>query len=690
MAPSIHPETGQPYTCTAPLYEVKAILPMVPDDFESLIRSQLIAIGYKVKRKETSAMTDFVPLGARDNKMISVSGMLAGDILKRKITFVEAVNRLHSWADGFVQNVDGDPLDLAKGEEKIIEFLQEDVEHTKKPLPLGWDEGLDPEYRARILQLFKQEDLAMTYEAIKEEYRNLIRGGIEQRDEVTKAKVVQETVEKIARNIDVLSELQVSSLLRYIKDTASIPGITESTLKREISKLKMGEVMGTDQTQLAKAVISSFERYGEVRYHLSNFWQWKGANWERIEDYYILRHIAENYGHCMAAKRSNDHWGVMKIMATLVQKDLQQVPMKGINFANGYLTQDQQLLNHSADFGAVYTLGYRYLPEAAGHFPHFKHLLETAWGADPDYVEKVTMLQEAIAATMFGLGPKYQRAILLYGVANSGKSTLLEVMRGLLPQEVQCSVGPESWGDKFIPSQMNHKLLNICGELSDSRKIDSKHFKEIIEGSPMNGQFKGKDIFTFSPTCTHWFGSNHLPKTDDTSEGFTRRWLIFRFDNSVPEHLKDRNLAQKIIMHEREAIIAWAVMGLERLLKIPEEYSLAPSHCRYVQELAEMNNSIRFFLSRSPRLVLWKHLTPTEQQSENFHGFHITLDTLYTEFKAFCGDTGRVNRASLNDVKNMVIDVRQMFGIDVKDEFKNGKTETTFFGLTRAKSKKAT
>lgn len=150
--------------------------------------------------------------------------------------------------------------------------------------------------------------------------------------------------------------------------------------------------------------------------------------------------------------------------------------MKGINFANGFVDQSLVLHPHNQDFGMTYTLPFRYLEGQAGNSPHFFQFLQDCWGVDPDFEAKKLALQEALCVTLFGLGPMYQRAVLLKGVAKSGKSQMLKIAQSLVPDDARSFVAPNDWADKFLPTQMHNKLINVCGELSEKKKIDGMRF----------------------------------------------------------------------------------------------------------------------------------------------------------------------------------------------------------------------
>ena len=96
---------------------------------------------------------------------------------------------------------------------------------------------------------------------------------------------------------------------------------------------------------------------------------------------------------------------------------------------------------------------------------------------------------------------------------------------GLLPADAASTVPPHDWGDKFLPTQMLRKLMNFCGELSDTLLIKGDSFKTIVEGGrEINGNLRSGQVFQFRTTCAQWFATNHLPRSRDGSGGFTRRW----------------------------------------------------------------------------------------------------------------------------------------------------------------------
>jgi putative DNA primase/helicase len=606
LPPSIHPDTKKPYYANCNLLDVLDEVAILPQGVETLLREAFQSEGIELSHSGFSKVTEFVPAGARDSTMISLAGLCSMDITRGRMTLQESFDRMAAWYETLTQSVEGDAIDLSKGQQKIMEFLQRDVCGEKqKPLPLGWDRGLDEATKVQLASVFNEEHKEWKHDELKE----YIRKGMEEHIDPRSPKryeVIEYVLARISRSPS-LNTLEKEMLLKYICDVSRIPGLTLPNLRKRIKEISSGSIAGTDHTEIAKATIDHISQYGELRYEASQFWQWRGANWEVLHEGEILKAIAEEFGEFAAARKHSDHKGILAIMETILPQGLATNKMVGINFANYFLTMDGKRMPHIPELGCTFTLPYRYVPEQSHRAPLFMKFLDDCWGEDYDYSDKVEALQEMMCVTLFGMGYVYQRASLLYGKANSGKSTLMLILKSLFPSNMVSVVPPDQWGDKFAPTEMYNKLLNVCGELPEKKLIDGKSFKEIVDGSEIIGQYKGRQLFKFQPKATHWFASNHLPKTLDTSEGFNRRLLILTFKKPVSAENKVLGLHDMIIEQEREAIVAWAIEAAPRL-QANRDFTLPLSHVRCINEMASENNSVRFFLLECPKVVTSKKL----------------------------------------------------------------------------------
>lgn len=668
LPPSIHPDTGREYTVVDDVDLLDLVrngsIPALPKDVESIIRACLEEEGFRLSARGWTKVAAYVPAGARDNALVSHAGILARAILRGERTFLEAVSEIKHWVETYPEKVVGDVMPVEKGIERLVHFLGRDVLGDKKrSLPIGWDEGLtDEDWTKMGLDVFKDSVQWSSKEII-----DYLTGILE--SHAKNSVEVFEAVDRVLGKISGLGTMEADRILDWI-NSATGKAVKLSTMRKRMAELEKGEIEGKDHTEIAKAVLKDLTQYGDVKYWGTRFWQWKGACWEILDEWEIRRFIAEDYGHLPSARKFHDHNGILNILRGLCQAELKEVSINGLNFANGYLTEDLELKPHLKEHGCTYVLPYRYMPEEAGKCPKFMQFLDDVWGGDEDKEEKIAALRQAIAVTMFQVSSRYQRAICLHGIARSGKSTLMDIVANLMPEQAISNVSPADWADKFAPARMHGALLNLCGELPDASMIEGSKFKQIVDGQAIDGQFKGKDLFKFRPLCAQWFATNHLPRSRDTSEGFVRRWLFLDFTRQVPEDQRISNIANVIVADEQEAIAAWAAEGIRSLVE-KEEFVLPKSHKKLADEVANANNSVRFFLTSSGRVTLEPSKSP------------ITEIRLHSIYWAFCLATGGVSPVGLRSFRQKMKEMAPLMGFKIITKVgEKGLEETVYDGLT--------
>lgn len=606
MPPSIHPDTGKPYTANKNLWEILDKVPLLPLDVEKLLRDALGFTGVSLAQTGRSAPLDVVPQGERDIQMVRHAGYLARVVLgidkRDKYPLAEAIKHMATWVEDFTSKTAGDDMDPDKGVAKLIEFLLKDVE-AGRTLPNGWDEGLTedqvkhPSIAAMIEKNAVQRwTLTKAIDWIQAKAEANERGDA---DFIIQA--INELVENVAKD-EQFSEFEFNALIPDLQRAAKPLSITKPDLKTAFKEARKGDVEEAgDHEAIARQVVEELQRGGELVYSHSQLWQWGGAHFQRKDRKDIYMSIAEGVKGNVLARRHNDYEAITKTVETMVRGELVKELEPGVNFANGFLDTNLVLHDHSPKYGKTFTMPFDYIPERAGEAHKWLGYLEQAWGDDEDYAEKVMALQEAFAATMFGLAPIYQRAFLLHGKPKTGKSQALEVLQAIMPEDSRCSIPPSKWGERFQVANMVNKTLNVCGELPEDAVINGEKFKMIVGGEQISDEFKGVDLFHFRPVAAHWFASNHLPRSRDTSGGFSRRWLIFDFNKIISDEERVVDFWRVLVSEEREAIAAWAVQGLKRLQQ-QKEYTLPSSHVMRLNQVVRSNNSVAAFLQSSDKI----------------------------------------------------------------------------------------
>lgn len=596
IPPSIHPDTQRPYEANCDLVDVMDQLVFLPENIEEILRKAVSGAGVQLSHSGWSRVTEHISAGSRDTTLTELAGLFAYAVVRGERSLKEAIGMLQAYHSEFIDNVSGDQVGVDKHVDNLIKFIHRDVQDKGKVLPRGWDEGYTSEQLVAMGVTLTADDTEWSFEEIQKYLQEQFEAHPNGRE---RSDAVERILAKVAKS-NQLTKIDEDRVLKYIVDVSGL-GVPITTLRGRLRELRTGDVKGTDHSEIARAVLKDLEQYNVVRIHNDKVMKWGGSHWTEMDRNYIKARISENYGHLDACKRSSDINGILSVLLYIGEQGIQRREVRGVNFANGFLTQELKLVPHDPDYGMTYTLPFRYMEEEAGKFPLFARFLNDSWGRDPDYQQKMEALQEALCVTLFGLGPKYQRVVLLHGAPKSGKSQLLRIIETLVPGEAKCSVPPNMWHDKFMPAQMHGRLLNICGELSENKLIDGQSFKDIVDGQEISGQHKNQAIFRFKPTVTHWFASNHMPKSSDTSAGFIRRWLCLTFHFPVSDKNKITDLGDLIASEEREPIVAWAAQAMPRLLK-HNDFTLPASHKQLTDEVANINNSVRYFLKESGKV----------------------------------------------------------------------------------------
>lgn len=480
-----------------------------------------------------------------------------------------------------------------------------------------------------------------------------------------------------------INKVALDQLKRFVSKQS---GLSLNMSKMESQRLQLQrEALGTDTVaNISTRALEILQLQGNYKFDSDHAYQpalyyYNGVCWEVFADYKLIR-LLQLYFPCEFTLRNatalNTIISTIKDALTSPIKILNQ---KGMNFANGILDINQQLKAHNPDLGMDY-----YFPFEYQNFPpppeQFLAFLNECFGQHPEE-ERIVIIQtlrQAFAATLFNQAHNLQQAFLLYGSSNSGKTQLLRILSHLIPKQKQVSLPPNKWSDTDSLFSLNSVLLNVCGELSESASVNSQRFKEIVDGSTITVAKKttSRDI---KPQCAHWFASNHLPLTKDFSEGFTRRWLIFHFNNPTTKPVLE--LGRKIAEQEGEKIINWAASAL------PEsEYKIPNSHLEIQREMAMVNNNVIYYFYRSGAVTVnnlnaLKSL-PKEELSAEINKLRCTDSLkLYQHYAYICSKHGKREVPEVEFHKRTRELASQLGFLVVSGADYNGNYQLRYYGI---------
>lgn len=197
-----------------------------------------------------------------------------------------------------------------------------------------------------------------------------------------------------------------------------------------------------------------------------------------------------------------------------------------INFNNGVLDRaTYELKPHSSEYGFKYVLPYDYSASATA--PKFEQFLKDICCDD---MELVQLLKEFGGYCISGDNYWEHKALFLVGEGANGKSTYVDVLKGLVGQRGYSSMMMQDLQRQENRSQLVNKLFNFSEETSVKALLDSSLFKALSSGGEISVRLLFENPFQYRNIAKLMVACNELPTANDTTHGMFRRIIIAPFN----------------------------------------------------------------------------------------------------------------------------------------------------------------
>ena len=404
--------------------------------------------------------------------------------------------------------------------------------------------------------------------------------------------------------------------------------------------------IGSDE-EIANRVIADMLADDALRIHTEgSFYSYTGRVWEVLEEAEFQREFISPYdGACYGSE------GVVKLnkskvesISWLTQRNMQVGDFftraePGINCESGFVQFNQdgrpELVPHSPDHRSRHILPGTWSPSEKFELPKDSLLSRFVRGLfrdDDDAVEKLMLLQEVAGVTVAGLGTRLRqpKAIVLYGrCANNGKSTVLDLLEGLIGTSACSHVSPHRFDQPNSAIVMRGKLLNTSPELTTADVIQSDTFKSAVTGEPLPGKILYRDMIDFRPVAQHVIATNKLPPfAGGIDKGIRRRLLVLVFNRVIPDHEMIAGIADLILRDEYDLLLAWAIEGTSRLIR-NGKFTLPRSSIEALEKWTRDTDPVRAWIEARVR--------PTADSKQDA-GY--TRTALYQDFSTWAVDNG--------------------------------------------------
>lgn len=230
-----------------------------------------------------------------------------------------------------------------------------------------------------------------------------------------------------------------------------------------------------------------------------------------------------------------------------------------------------------------------------------KFLLETFL----DDQELILFIQKFSGYTLTG-DTREEKFLMLEGPGSNGKSTLLEVMAGILG-EYGVPVPFATFKDpKWDQGGNTHQadMVQMIGarfirsvEVKERARLNIERLKSLTGNDMMSARPPySRDYIKFYPVGKIWLAVNHLPKIYDTTASCWRRLLRVPFSYIVPPEKRILDLSKKLLKEESSGILNWMLEGC--LVWQDEGLEPIPSCVKEATDEYQMDsNPIKRFIS---------------------------------------------------------------------------------------------
>lgn len=212
-----------------------------------------------------------------------------------------------------------------------------------------------------------------------------------------------------------------------------------------------------------------------------------------------------------------------------------------------------------------YHLNFDYIEASQRNFTIFEQFIASVFPQDPQ--EKRKLLLQILGYCISDY-TKAKAAFFLIGASNSGKSTILELIKKIVPATLITSIPLYRLSNRFNLAKLSEAKINLCTELTEKSFAATDVFKAMTSCETVTAEHKGGKPFEFRIRCKSLNAGNMLPeiRCNDSAPALINRLVILLFPVSISKEKQDQKLIEKLFA-ERNSIFSAAVDELVNLVK---------------------------------------------------------------------------------------------------------------------------
>jgi len=404
------------------------------------------------------------------------------------------------------------------------------------------------------------------------------------------------------------------------------------------------------------------------------FWSWKKSKWVMVDEVDVMNAIDDVLqfgGDTVTSSVKSNYLEAFKRVGR--KKMPKETPKHWIQFKNKIFD-----LKTKEIFGATPEyFNCNPIPWDIGESsetPVIDKLFEEWVGKD--YVKT---LKEIIAYCCL---PDYPIHMIFcfIGTGSNGKTKFQQLLSRFIGKDNICSTELDSLlNSRFETAKLYKKLVCQMGETNFGTINKTSLLKKLTGQDLIGFEFKQKKPFDDYSYAKILINSNSLPSSEDTSEGFYRRWLIIDFPNQFPE---GKDILEIIPKQEYNNLARQVLKILPRLLEIgtfTNQGSIDERRHRYIMASNPLSLFIDNFCVHYPdRYIRYSELYTAYVQFLKIMKRRIISKKEFS--KALELEGYEIKRTSKRYNDSWITD-RFIEGIDLKSNFMTLMTDMTQLSL---------
>lgn len=223
-----------------------------------------------------------------------------------------------------------------------------------------------------------------------------------------------------------------------------------------------------------------------------------------------------------------------------------------------------------------------------------------------------------------------QAGLYIKGSGGEGKSTIRDVVMVLFGNAaVQERV--HNLGDKFVPANLENKLVMVDDDLDTEKLSDTSWLKKLTTARDrfqVERKMKTKyNAFLYSRILA--IGNTFIGSKFDHSDGFYRRQLLVDVKRKTRDEKDDDRFMSDKCIAEIEGILNWALEGLSRLVKNNYHFTVSERMIRTLDNIKHDGDNTLTFIEDDTLIEITRD---TRDKT--------TTADLLTLYAVWCADNG--------------------------------------------------